>query len=338
MNMYHVAFSYIIKKLLEFWSFHTFMLSVLSAKHPIDCAAMMAGGFPEGFAIPEGVKQPQTAWLYESNTALEKYLHEVNSPSFQTTEENVHVTINRLNPNIRHFVGTAGLTAQEVRKAWDRMFSETRRWRNDTFGTYQERTNFSEEGFISHVNDTSLGTNNGFPQTWYEYIPPQLRGSGEKVPLLFYFHGGGCIPLYGAEQSNWHRIARKEGFIVVYPKASIEKRWNAWDDPSVPSDFEYVLALIEHINEIHPIDRSRIYISGFSMGSMMTNALACAYPDVFAAGAPCNAQHLGYFTSMQSLLSRMPGGAPSAAEESDEHTHTRVLADAKKHRRIIVSP
>ncbi len=307
------------------------MLAVLSAKHPVDCAALMAGTFPEGFSIPEGLKQPQAAWVYEKNEALETYLNEVNAPAFTTDEENVHVVINQNNKNIRHFISGNGLNAAEVRRAWDRMFSETRRWRNDTYGTYQERTNFSEEGFVSHVKDSSLGVNDGYPHTWYEYIPPQLRGTEDKVPLLFYFHGGGCIPLYGAEQSDWHRIAKKEGFIVVYPKASTQKRWNCWDDQNEPSDFEFVLALIGHMKEVHPIDESRIYISGFSMGSMMTNALACAYPELFAAGAPCNAQNLGYFENLKSTFGAIGMQKVQYSEEElKEPSHTRLIADAKK--------
>ncbi|MBR0138263.1 MAG: prolyl oligopeptidase family serine peptidase [Erysipelotrichaceae bacterium] len=309
------------------------MLAVLSATHPIDCAALMVGKFPQGFCIPEGVKQPQVAWVYEENKALESYLDEVNAPSIETWEEGVSVTINKKNRNIRHFVSKAGLSADEVRKAWDRMFSETRRWRNDTYGTYQQRTNFSEEGFVSHIKDTSLGVNDGFAHTWFEYYPPQVLASDEKVPLLFYFHGGGCIPLYGAEQSDWHRIAKKEGFIVVYPKASIEKRWNCWDELDDPSDFEFVMALIEHVKKVHPIDETRIYISGFSMGSMMTNALACAYPEVFAAGAPCNAQHMGYFNNLKSSFANLAmGGQKYTEEELNAISHCRIMADEKKAR------
>ena len=102
------------------------------------------------------------------------------------------------NPNVRLLITDRKIDAQSIRIAWDRLFSETRRWQNDTYGTYQKRTNFTERGFIPHVSDTSLGVNNGYAHTWYEYIPPQLRGTKEKVPLLFYFHGSSCVPLYGA--------------------------------------------------------------------------------------------------------------------------------------------
>ena len=63
------------------------------------------------------------------------------------------------------------------------------------------------------------------------------RGSKEKAPLVFYFHGIGCVPLYGAEQSGWHDIADRENFIVVEsPKPARNKAWNIWDEPGMPSD------------------------------------------------------------------------------------------------------
>ena len=294
------------------------MLSVLSVKHPIDCSAMMAGKFPEGFVIPEGHHQPQVAWVYDDNTQLKDYLEEVNKDN--------------PNPNVRHFVSAEPLSRDLVYKAWDEMFSEARRWRNDTYGTYQERTNFTEWGFTAHVKDDSLGVNNGFKHTWYEYVPECVRNSDKKVPLLFYFHGGNCIPLYGAEQSDWHRIAREEGFIVVYPKASTLKRWNVWDDEKEPSDMQFVLALIAHMKALYPIDERRIYISGFSMGSMMTNALACAYPEVFAAGAAYNAQNLGYSRNVISTFAslHMGNGQNYTEEEYNRVSNTKLLADQKK--------
>ena len=63
----------------------------------------------------------------------------------------------------------------------DRLFSQSRRWRNDTYGTYQRSTAFTERGFVAHVKDASLGVNNGYEHTWYEYVPPKLRGTDGKV-------------------------------------------------------------------------------------------------------------------------------------------------------------
>ena len=308
------------------------LLSVLSAKHPIDCSAVMLGKFPEGFDIPEGAGQPQVAWLYEENSRMEDYLKKVNAPCEEKKEEDIRVYTNTVNPNIHHFLSSNNLSCEEIERAWDRMFSEARRWRNDTYGTYQKRTNFTEWGFVAHVQDDSLGVNHGFKHTWYEYVPETVKNSDEKVPLLFYFHGGNCIPLYGAEQSGWHYIAKRENFMVVYPKASTLKRWNVWEEESEPSDMDFVLALIKHMKELYPVDEKRIYISGFSMGSMMTNALACAYPEVFAAGAAYNAQNLGYSRNLKSTFSslNMGGGETYTEEELNAPSLTKLKADAKK--------
>jgi poly(hydroxyalkanoate) depolymerase family esterase len=280
------------------------MLASLAAVSPINCAALMVEKFPSDYQLPVGdLEQVQDAWIYGDNRSYLDHLKKVNGIQFGKAIDDTEYFENSNNPNIRFFASKHELSVSEVWKAWDYLFSETRRWRNDSYGTYQKRTNFTERGFTAHVKDSSLGVNNGYEHTWYEYIPEQLRGTSQKVPLLFYFHGGNCIPLYGAEQSGYHDLADQEDFIVVYPRASTNKRWNCWDDSDAGvSDFQFILALIKHMKEIHPIDETRIYVSGFSMGSMMTNALCCAYPDVFAAGAALNAQNFGYFGNLTSTM------------------------------------
>ena len=91
------------------------------------------------------------------------------------------------------------------------------------------------------------------------------------------------MPLYGAEQSGWHDIADREDFIVVYPKPAVNKMWNVWDDPVLPSDHAFILALLAYLKDTYPIDETRVYVTGFSMGGMMTHSLACAHPELFAA-------------------------------------------------------
>jgi len=186
------------------------------------------------------------------------------------------------------------------------------------------------------VNDDSLGINNGCKHTWYEYLPPKIRDSKEKVPLVFYFHGGGCVPLYGAEQSCWHDIADEENFIVVYPKASQRNMWNTWNDPRLEySDEDFFLALIEHMKTVHPIDETRIYVSGFSMGGMMSNAMACALPEIIAAAAPCNAYNEGYFSNYPAMMRRIQTNSAMnmterTADDTAEISQIKSEADQKK--------
>ena len=275
------------------------MAATLAATRPLDAAALMVGAFPEGFEAPEGEGAEQVAWLYDSNAAYAQRLCAQNAATV-TTElaRGVVCHANAENPCVRHYESPNGLSADEVRDAWEQMFSETRRWRNDTYGIYQPRIDFAARGFVSHVEDTSLGLSDGLPRTWFEYVPERLRDATEPMPLVIYLHGINCMGLYGAEQSGWADLADRDGFACVFPDATIEMRWNGWDDPRLPSDMDFILALIEHMGQIVPIDRRRIYVSGFSMGSMMSNALASAHPELFAGVVALNGPHQSYLTTL----------------------------------------
>ncbi len=308
------------------------MISTLAVTSPLDAAAIMIGAYPKNYVLPKDKGAEQTAWVYEDNPTAENWLRKVNAP---LAEEGSHYW-KQTNPHVQFYLSHSGLNADTVKDAWEKMFSETRRWRNDTFGIYQRRINFTEKGFTAHVNDTSLGDNNGMPHTWYEYIPERLRGTNQPVPLLFYFHGINCIALYGAEQSSWVEIADRDGLIVVFPDPSIEERWNVWDDRRIPSDADYIMSLLDHMKQVHTIDESRIYLSGFSMGSMFTNAMASLFPDVFAGGVACNGPDQGY---LMTLDASVPGLkmfrpntvtaslTPSSETESPAH---RIIDEKKK--------
>jgi len=311
------------------------MATTLAIESPLDAAAIMVTQFPASYRLPEGKGAQQVAWLCGKNEPLETYLIKVNHSVLIRSEEGVSVYANPQNECVKSFHSTEGLSANIIEKAWDQMFSETRRWRNDVFGTYQHRIDFTAKGFVKHYEDASLGVNNGFKHTWYEYVPQALRGTQEKVPLVLYFHGINCVGLYGAEQSGWADLADQDKFIVVFPDPAIEERWNVWDDPRLPSDVNYIMALIQHMKTVHPIDESRIYISGFSMGSMFTNALACSYPDVFAAALAINGPHTGYLTTLDATRKGMVQFRPNSVINDlpvwDKPTSpTRDLADKKK--------
>ena len=315
-----------------------FLLS-MSALRPTHVAGILLGAQPpEGYRVPEGAGAPQAAWLCGRDPQAEQYLARVNRSGEGVETGTVTVYTSTANPALRHMVSTRPLSAAEVARAWDSLFSETRRWTNDTYGTYQARTDFADRGFIPHLLDSSLGVNNDFPHTWYEYVPPRLRGSREKVPLVFYFHGIGCVPLYGAEQSGWHDIADRDGFIVVYPKPAVNKMWNIWDDPILPSDHAFILALLERLKETYAIDESRVYVTGFSMGGMMTHSLASAYPELFAAAAPCNGFHWGYLTDLASRVGKLPGNPSVPNGPRTDPSRVRLLADRKKAARDYKMP
>jgi poly(3-hydroxybutyrate) depolymerase len=45
------------------------------------------------------------------------------------------------------------------------------------------------------------------------------------------------------------------------------------------------VSVVNYTKTHYDVDPSRVVLSGFSSGAMMTNVMAAEYPDVFAAGA-----------------------------------------------------
>lgn len=223
------------------------------------------------------------------------------------------------------------LTAETVAKAWDEMFSEARRWRNDVTGTYQPRVNFGEKGFQKVEK---------FDHLWYEYVPEQLRDSIEPAPLVLYLHGINCCGLYGAEQSGWVDLADRDGLLCAFPEPAVEERWNVYGDPRLPDDMQFLLDLIEDMKARYAVDTSRIYISGFSMGSAMTNTMVSCYPEVFAGAIACNGPFFGYLSTVDSFKENMLSFRPDsqtlrALEPSDApFSPMHELADVNRDKAI----
>jgi polyhydroxybutyrate depolymerase len=132
--------------------------------------------------------------------------------------------------------------------------------------------------------------NGGRPRTYRIYLPERRPG---RVPLLFVLHGGG-----GSGSSHelltrgkFHRIADREGVIVVYPDG-VERHWNDGRDLAETAfreqvdDVGFMRALVEAMAREHTIDRSRIYATGISNGGFMSVRLACDAADIFVAVAP----------------------------------------------------
>lgn len=286
----------------------------IAATRPLDAAAVMVGALPEGFLPPEP-KAPQVAWAYEGDEALKAWLAAAGTPAVCASE--------------------AGLSAEEVLRAWERMFSTTRRWRNDVFGAYRPRVDFAGEGYVAHVGDASLGLPDGLSRTWHELVPASVAESPEPAPLVVYLHGINCCGTYGAEQSEWGSLASRDGFMAVFPDATAEMRWNVWDDPRLPLDMGYILALIGHMDQVHPVDRSRVYLSGFSMGSMFANALAAAHPEAFAGVVALNGPSMGVLRTLDEsrgmvLQFRRDSAVAGVAPSDAPFSPARELAERKK--------
>lgn len=115
------------------------------------------------------------------------------------------------------------------------------------------------------------------------------------APLVIAIHGASSRPALIEKRTGFNALADREGFLVLYPKGiglgPLLRHWNAghccaraaakrWDDVA------FILAAIEDVAASHAVDRSRIYMTGFSNGAMLTYTFAAMHSEVLAAAAP----------------------------------------------------
>ncbi len=111
-----------------------------------------------------------------------------------------------------------------------------------------------------------------------EYVAPSDLN---HPPLVIFMHGAQGSGNGEAERTRWDSIAFREKIVVATP-SSIGAYWDLGGN----SDIDFILAIIDTMDNRYHIDRNRIYASGWSMGGMLCYYLACKRPNVFAAMGP----------------------------------------------------
>jgi len=107
-------------------------------------------------------------------------------------------------------------------------------------------------------------------------------------PLLLSLHGLNQDIAYQKNQTKWETVAQANNFVVVYP-AGINNSWDLYGT----TDTDFILAIIDEMYNRYGIDRKRVYLSGFSMGGMMTYHAANVIADKIAAFAPVSGYLMG---------------------------------------------
>ena len=124
-------------------------------------------------------------------------------------------------------------------------------------------------------------------ENWiFPFISYTPETKGEKLPLVLQLHGAGER---GSGQENldlvevwgFPELVQKGEYpcMFVFPQCPLETFWAA--------RVESILRFIDQLVEEYDIDTDRIYLTGLSMGGFGTWYTAMAYPDLFAAIAPC---------------------------------------------------
>ena len=143
----------------------------------------------------------------------------------------------------------------------------------------------------------------GVNRTMVVHVPANIEANS---PLMISLHGRwGC----GNDQKQTARfeaIADTARFIVVYPDGlpqPIIGGNTGWDaNGSTDTDIAFFKLIIKTMYDTYKINKSRVYLSGFSLGGMETYHAANVAANTFAAfasvaGYPINEYHRSYTSS-----------------------------------------
>lgn len=151
---------------------------------------------------------------------------------------------------------------------------------------------------FAQTADTITWSFDGLERTYILHAPETLVA---PAPLVIALHGRFDSGAGMERLTHFDELADREGFIVAYPDG-IEGEWNFVRD--VPGyemkqdDTAFLSALVDHITEDHAVDRTRVYLVGFSNGGFMTQRAACENPAPFAAFASVAAAGFGGMTDV----------------------------------------
>jgi predicted peptidase len=145
----------------------------------------------------------------------------------------------------------------------------------------------------------SISDDSGATLAYQIFVPANVPAD-KKIPLVLFLHGAGergndntnqvkhgAMDLIRYAQSN-------EAAVIIFPQCPKDKKWAEvnWNAPShtMPeqpsSSMALIFKLLEEKTNKLPIDKSRIYVTGISMGGYGTWDILQRKPGYFAAAMP----------------------------------------------------
>jgi polyhydroxybutyrate depolymerase len=124
----------------------------------------------------------------------------------------------------------------------------------------------------------------GRPREAFVDIPSTAVGG--PAPLVLAFHGSGGTGPFMRTYSGFASIARRAGFVGVYPTAA-GPRWNLEEseDPTRADDVRFIRELIDRLGGRICFDKTRVYAAGVSNGGGFAALLGCRLSHRIAAVA-----------------------------------------------------
>jgi polyhydroxybutyrate depolymerase len=145
----------------------------------------------------------------------------------------------------------------------------------------------------------------GVARQYVVYIPKSYKGTS-SVPLMMVIHGAHNTPALVESWSQMDAVSEQNGFIIVYPAAL-----DCWKVGTVvlpgcttaDDDVGFLNNVVTEVESHACIDQTRVYVTGISNGSLMSQYMGCHFADTFAAvggvaggeGCPAPARPLPIF-------------------------------------------
>ena len=151
------------------------------------------------------------------------------------------------------------------------------------------------------------------------YKPDELPAG---APLVVALHG--CTQTAEAFDAGagWSALADRFGFALLLPEQRTSNNANGCFNWFLPGDARRgrgeagsIREMIERVVADHDLDRTRVFVAGFSAGGAMTSALLATYPEIFAGGAIIAGLPFGGATNVRQALDGMMQGKSRAARE-----------------------
>ena len=132
----------------------------------------------------------------------------------------------------------------------------------------------------------------GVARTYIVHVPENARPD-KPLPVLVMLHGAGGDAERARLASGFDDYSDADDFIVVYPNGTQaadvpgEYSWNAGACCGLPQrtkvdDVGFISAVLDEVAAQHPVDASRVYLTGFSNGGMLSYRLSCELGERFA--------------------------------------------------------
>jgi polyhydroxybutyrate depolymerase len=145
----------------------------------------------------------------------------------------------------------------------------------------------------------------GVARQYVVYVPKSYKGTS-SVPLMMVIHGAHNTPGLVESWSQMDAVSEQNGFIIVYPAALDCWKVGTTVLPgctTADDDVGFLNNVVTEVKSHACIDQKRVYVTGISNGSLMSQYMGCHFANVFAAvggvaggeGCPAPARPLPIF-------------------------------------------